>query len=178
VNTNIFESLQDVCRILNEHSVEYLTIGGAAVALHGHERWSKKSSGQEAEVVDLDFWYNPAYDNYFRLLDALEELGEDVSVFRKEKTPDPDRSFFRLARPQFTLDFLPAVPGLRRFREVFNVKETTRLGDVEIPFISYEHLIINKQTLGREKDQEDIRQLKLKKDEQKRSSPGHRKRPR
>jgi len=30
VNTSIFEKLQDVCHILNEHSVEYLTIGGAA----------------------------------------------------------------------------------------------------------------------------------------------------
>jgi Nucleotidyl transferase of unknown function (DUF2204) len=176
VNTNIFESLRDVCQILNEHSVEYITIGGAAVALHGHERWSKKSSGQDAEVVDLDFWYNPTYENYFRLLNALEELGEDVSIFRKEKTPDPDRSFFRLARPQFTLDFLPSIPGLRRFREVFTARETTRLGDAEIPYIGYDHLIINKKALGRPKDQEDIRQLQLKRDEQKPIQPRHGKR--
>jgi hypothetical protein len=160
---SILENLQHVCQILNEHAVEYLTIGGAAVNLHGHERLSKDSSGRDTEVDDLDFWYNPTYDNYFRLLNALEELGQDVSGFREEKAPDPDRSFFRLERPQFTLDFLPSVPGLRRFREAFTVKETTKLGDVEIPFIGYDHLIMNKQALGRPKDQEDIRQLQLKK---------------
>jgi predicted nucleotidyltransferase len=176
VNTNIFESLQAVCQILNEHSVEYLIIGGAAVALHGYERWSKTSSGQEAKVVDLDFWYNPTYDNYFRLLNAMEKLGQDVSDFRKEKAPDPERSFFRLERSRFTLDFLPRVPGLQRFRPVFNAKETTQLGDVVITFIGYDDLILNKKALGRPKDQEDIRQLQLKRDEQKPLQPRHRKR--
>jgi hypothetical protein len=84
MNTNLLENLQAVCQILNEHAVEYLTIGGAAVTLP-------------------------------------------------------------------------------RFREVFAAKETTKLDDVEIPFVSYEHLIMNKQALGRPKDQEDIRQLELKK---------------
>ena len=27
---------------------------------------------------DLDFWYNPTYENYFNLLKALEELGIDL----------------------------------------------------------------------------------------------------
>ena len=117
MNTSIFEKLQDVCNILNEHSVEYLTIGGAAVALHGHERWSTDASGRDSKVVDLDFCYNPTYDNYFGLLNALEKLGQDVSDFREEQAPDPRRSFFRLERPQFALDFLPVVPGLPRFRE-------------------------------------------------------------
>jgi predicted nucleotidyltransferase len=178
VNTSIYENLQDVCTILNEHSVEYLIIGGAAVALHGHERLSKDPSGQDATVVDLDFWFNPTYDNYFRLLNALEKLGEDVSGFREEQAPDPNRSFFRLDRPKFTLDFLPTVPGLQRFREVFIAKETSQLGDVEIPFISYDHLIINKQALGRPKDEEDIRQLQLKKEGQKPPQPRRRQKPR
>ena len=99
MNTSIYENLQDVCTILNEHSVEYLIIGGAAVALHGHERLSKDPSGQDATVVDLDFWFNPTYDNYFRLLNALEKLGEDVSGFREELATDPNRSFFSLDRP-------------------------------------------------------------------------------
>jgi hypothetical protein len=164
--------------MLNELSVEYLTVGGAAVALHGHERWTIDASGQEAKFVDLDFWYNPTYENYFRLLDAMEKLGQDVRGFREEQAPDPKRSFFRLERPKFTLDFLPVIPGLPRFREVFTAKETTKLGDVEIPFLSYEHLIINKLALGRTKDQEDIRQLELKKGQQKPPQPRLRQRRR
>ena len=102
---------------------------------------------------------------------SWKKLGQDVSGLRAEQTPDPKRSFFRLGRPLFTLDFLPTVPGLQQFREAFASKETTKIGDVEIPVISYEHLIINKQALGRAKDQEDIRQLELKKQDQKPPQP-------
>jgi hypothetical protein len=121
---------QRTCRGIFDH-------GGAAVNLHGHERLSKDSLGQDTEIDDLDFWYNPTYDNYFRLLNALEKLGQDVSGFREEQTPDPKRSFFRLERPHFTLDFLPVMPGLPRFREAFTSKETTKIGDVEIPVIRH-----------------------------------------
>jgi hypothetical protein len=162
MNPSLSENLQSICQVLNEHAVEYLTVGGAAVSLLGYDRWSTKSSGQQADVVDLDFWYNPTYTNYFKLLEVLEKLGHDVSREKSEKAPDPHRSFFRMERAQFTLDFLPVMPGLPRFREIYNSRETANLGDVEIPYISYEHLIQNKKTLGRLKDLEDIRQLQLK----------------
>jgi len=163
VRTTILENLQAVCQILNEHSIEYLVIGGAAVALHGHERLSKDSAGKDTTVDDLDFWYNPTYDNYFKLLNALEKLDEDVSDFRAEKTPNPKQSFFRLQRPKYTLDFLPEVPGLPRFREVFAARGSTNLDNIEVPYLNFQYLIQNKQALGRPKDQEDIRQLELKK---------------
>jgi hypothetical protein len=178
MKASILENLQHVCQILNEYAVEYLTIGGAAVNLHGHERLSKDPSGRDTQIDDLDFWYNPTYDNYFRLLNVLEKLGQEVSGLRDEQSPDPKRSFFRLERPLLTLDFLPEVPGPLRFREAFDSKETTKLGDVVIPVISYEHLIISKQALGRAKDQEDIRQLELKKGQQKPPQPRLRQRRR
>jgi hypothetical protein len=177
VKPSIIENLQSVCQILNESGVEYLTIGGAAVALHGHVRFTKDSSGQDTNVDDLDFWYNPTYDNYFKLLNALEKLGLDVGEFREEKAPDPKRSYFRLERSKFTLDFLPEVPGMPRFRKVSPTKETAKIDDVEIPYISYEYLIQNKQALNRPKDQEDIRQLELKKQAQKPRQHRPRQRP-
>jgi hypothetical protein len=164
VNTSLLQKLKDICHILNEHSVEYLIIGGAAVALHGHYRMSRDSTGQDTEVDDLDFWYNPTYDNYFRLLNALEEIGQDVSGFREEKAPDPERSFFRLERPQFTLDFLPKMPGLQRFREAFSAGDnpTWRCRDAFYRLQSPDH---QKQALGRAKDMDDIRHLQLKHDQ-------------
>lgn len=159
MNTGIFEALQRVCKILNECEVEYLTIGGAAVALHGHERMSKNTAGKETEVVDVDIWYNPTYKNYFKVLNALEKLDLDVAAYRSEKAPDPNRSFFRLNRDLFTLDLLPSAPGMPRFREAFNVKETEDLEGIIIPYLDLDHLIKNKQALDRLKDREDIRHL-------------------
>jgi hypothetical protein len=92
VNTRLKENLQRVCQVLNECGVENITIGGAAVNMHGYERLTKTSSGQETQIDDLDFRYNPQYENYFKLLNPLEKLGQDVSAFRKEKAPDPHQA--------------------------------------------------------------------------------------
>lgn len=75
MNKSLAESILSVCKILNKYSVQYLISGGTAVALHGYLRISHLSSGFPANKYDLDFWYNSVYDNYFRLLNALEELG-------------------------------------------------------------------------------------------------------
>jgi hypothetical protein len=90
---------------------------------------SRDPSGQDTEVVDLDFWYNPSY----------------------------------IERPEYTLDFLPELPGLPKFRQAFNSKVIAKLDETEILFISFDDLLKNKQALNRPKDQEDIRQLQLKK---------------
>jgi hypothetical protein len=70
MNSSLTESILKVCKILNAHSVEYMIVGGTAVALHGFFRQSLSVSGEPAEKHDLDFWYNSTYDNYFKLIDA------------------------------------------------------------------------------------------------------------
>ncbi|GAA4394358.1 hypothetical protein GCM10023187_00060 [Nibrella viscosa] len=109
----------------------------------------------------MDFWFNPTYDNYFKLLDALEDLGQDVSKFKEEQTPNPKRSFFRYEFETFTLDFLPEVKAPLNFRSSFNKKEIVTLNDTEIPFISYEDLISDKKTNARSKDIIDLEQLDI-----------------
>lgn len=161
---SLADSILHVCKILNKHSVEYLIVGGTAVALHGYFRMSRQTSGQLAEKHDLDFWYNSSYENYFKLLDVLEDLGQDISRFRAETSPNPKKSFFRLEYEKFTVDFLPELPGLSKFRYSFDKREVSNIGDIEIPFIDYDDLIANKHTQARSKDIEDIEQLKLRRD--------------
>lgn len=150
----------NVCKTLNKRSVEYLIVGGTAVALHGYYRLSRNDAGQVAEKHDLDFWYNPTYNNYFRLLDALEDLGQNVKRFRDEITPNPKKSFFKLEDEKFTIDFLPELPGLLKFRQSFDQRVTSNIGEVEISFINLKDLLKNKQALGRPKDIEDIERLR------------------
>lgn len=82
---NLTDNVLTVCKALTKFSVEYMIVGGTAVALHGHYRLSTNAAGKVVEKPDLDFWYNPTYENYFKLLDALEELGQDVAKFRHEQ---------------------------------------------------------------------------------------------
>jgi hypothetical protein len=165
VATSLVEGILKVCKILHGHSVEYLVVGGAAVALHGFFRQSHDSSGHPTEKPDLDFWYNSTYDNYFKLLDALEELGHDVTEFRTETAPNPKKSFFRFEQAEFTLDFLPELRGLGKFRPAYEKRITSRIYDIDITFIDYNDLIKSKEVLGRPKDIEDIEQLRLRRED-------------
>ena len=56
MENSLFESALKVCKILNMHAVEYLVVGGTAVALHGYLRQSHDTSGHLMEKHDLDFW--------------------------------------------------------------------------------------------------------------------------
>lgn len=110
----------------------------------------------------MDFWYNPTYENYFKLLNALEELGQDVTEFKKEQAPNPKSSFFKYKFENFTLDFLPALKAALTFRLSYDKREVITLNEVDIPFIDFEDLIADKQATSRPKDIHDIEQLKLK----------------
>lgn len=46
------ESLLHVCSLLNKNKVEYLIVGGTAVALYGYYRMSITASGKPAEKPD------------------------------------------------------------------------------------------------------------------------------
>lgn len=56
--------LKEFIQSLNENAVKYLVIGGYALALHGHPRYTK----------DLDVWIEPSPDNADALLNALNLL--------------------------------------------------------------------------------------------------------
>lgn len=157
------DHILQVCKVLNKHSVQYIIVGGTAVALHGYYRRSMNFAGVISDKPDLDFWFNPTYSNYFRLLDALEELGQDITKFRKEKEPKPKKSFFRYDFGKFNLDLLPELKSSLKFRDSFSKKEVVSLHDIDIPFISYEDLILDKESNARPKDISDIEQLKSKK---------------
>ncbi len=159
------DSLLEVCAVLGKHSVQYLIVGGA-VALHGYFRYSTNEAGQAAIKPDFDVWYNPDYGNYFRLLDALEELGLDVLRFMKEKTPKHRESFFKFNLPAFTLDFLPLSPGNDNFRESYKRCETLEFDGTIITVIAFDDLVNAKLKTGRPKDLEDIDRLqKLREDQ-------------
>ena len=101
MDKSLSEYVLNVCKILNKHSVQYSIVGGAAVALYGYFRRSLNLSGLPAEKHELDFWYNPGYSNYFKLLNALEESGQDVSEFKEEIAPNPKKSYFKLGLKVF-----------------------------------------------------------------------------
>lgn len=60
-------SLLTVCKLLDKFNVQYMLVGGAAVALNGYYRHSINTSGELTDKPDIDIWYNPTYGNYFNI---------------------------------------------------------------------------------------------------------------
>ena len=156
MNEELSDSILSICNTLGKHSVEYLIVGGVAVALHGYFRQTTNAEGVLADKLDFDFWYNPTYKNYFNLLDALEEFGQDVEEYKNEQTPFPLQSFFKLEFEKYTLDFLPEVNGLTKFITSFKERELININKMEISFLNYRDLIKSKQANARPKDLNDI----------------------
>jgi hypothetical protein len=59
------QDFKEFIESLNANQVRYLIIGGYAVALHGHPRYTK----------DLDVWVERSRENAQALLQALAQFG-------------------------------------------------------------------------------------------------------
>ena len=158
---NLTDEILRVCQILNKNALQYLIVGGTAVAFHGYFRWSQDSSNNPTDKFDLDIWYNPSYDNYFNLLRSLTDLGQDTKEFLEEQSPNPLKSYFKLDLDKFTLDFLPKLKGVAKFSQSFKKRETITLKEIEIPFIGLDELLQDKTANPRPKDLIDIKELKF-----------------
>ena len=88
-------SLLTVCELLEKYNVQYMLVGGTAVALNGYYRHTMNISGELSAKPDIDIWYNPTYENYYNFLKVIEELGQDITEFKQEQSPNPHKSFFK-----------------------------------------------------------------------------------
>jgi len=59
------KDFKEFIELLNENDVRYLVVGGYAVALHGHPRYTR----------DLDVWIELSPDNAIKILAALKDFG-------------------------------------------------------------------------------------------------------
>jgi hypothetical protein len=161
-------SLLTVCNLLKKHKVQYILVGGTAVALNGYYRHSINLAGELTDKPDVDVWYNPTYENYLNILKVMEALGQDISAFKNEQAPNPRKSFFKLDFDEFTFDILPEIKADIKFYDADKRKETVELEGVEVHFMNYLDLVEDKKATARKKDLEDIEHLKnIKKNEEK-----------
>jgi hypothetical protein len=107
---------KEFAELLNAHRVEYLVVGGYALAAHGHPRYTG----------DIDFWLARNPDNIERLLTALRVFGFG-SLAPKPEDFAPDSVIQR--REVITVDGLPLnFIGLDDFKA--NKRASGRLKDL------------------------------------------------
>lgn len=140
------DDLDRVVSAMNRHEVEFMVIGGFAMAYHGHVR----------NTQDLDLFVRPSPENARRAVAALEEAGFacpelTASVFT-------DENGISLGDPPLRVDVLSRLPGVE-FADAWMRRETSVFGEESAAYISRADLIANKKAVARPRDLDDVREL-------------------
>ncbi|MEM6885544.1 MAG: nucleotidyltransferase [Verrucomicrobiota bacterium] len=138
---------RDFLNLLNEHQVEYLLVGGHAVALHGYPRFTS----------DMDIWIAVSEQNATRLVGAIREFGFENSNLSEKLFLNPDR-MTRMGREPMRIEILNSISGVE-FPTAFSQRVVYQIENVEVPVISLKDLRANKNASGRLKDQLDLENL-------------------
>lgn len=138
---------RDFLRLLNEHQVEYLLIGGYAVGYHGYPR----------ATADMDIWVAMHPQNAARVVAALREFGFDVPELSEELFLR-ESQIVRMGLPPVRLEICTTISGVN-FDECFKGRVVDTIDGVEVNLISLEHLKLNKKASGRHKDLNDLENL-------------------
>lgn len=137
---------KEFAELLNAHRVEYLVVGGYALAAHGHPRYTG----------DIDFWIRPDPDNISRLLNALTEFGfASLGLTVQDFTAD---TVIQLGHPPARIDLLTAIDGVS-FDGCHARREQVMFAGVSLNIIGLEDFKQNKQASGRPKDLLDLASL-------------------
>jgi hypothetical protein len=133
--------------LLNEHRVEYLLIGGYAVAYHGYPR----------ATADMDIWIAIHPRNAERVVSTLKQFGFDIP----QLSPDlflKKEQIIRMGVPPVRIEIATSISGVS-FEECWTARVVDVLDDVEVNVISLENLKRNKKAAGRHKDLDDLENL-------------------
>ena len=138
---------KEFAELLNSNKVEYLVVGGYALAAHGRPRYTG----------DLDFWIGRDAANADRVLNALTQFGfGDLGITRDDLTT-PDR-VIQLGYPPGRIDLLTSIDGVD-FAASFQRRMIVPVDGVALHFICLEDFRTNKKAVGRHQDLADLEAL-------------------
>ncbi|MCD4738362.1 MAG: hypothetical protein K8R89_03775 [Anaerolineae bacterium] len=132
---------------LNDNQVRYLVIGGYAVALHGHPRYTK----------DIDVWIEMSPENAENMVQALEQFGFGSLGLQANDFVVPDQ-IVQLGYPPNRIDIISTPPGVD-FEHCYASRVKVIIDDVLVNFIDLDNLKKSKQASGRLQDLADIENL-------------------
>jgi hypothetical protein len=137
---------KEFAELLNAHGVEYLLVGGYALAAHGHPRYTG----------DIDFWVRPDAQNIERLLLSLQAFGfASLGLTAADFGPD---TVVQLGQPPRRIDLLTAIDGVE-FEACWARREQVDVAGLPLYVIALDDFKTNKRATGRMKDLADLESL-------------------
>ncbi len=136
-----------ILRILAEHEVDFIVVGGVSAVLQG----------APIATFDLDIVHSREPANVKRLMDALRELG---AYYRGQGTRRIEPTSSLLASPGHQLlltihgplDLLGTIGKARGYEALIAKSETMAAGPIRVRVLGLATLIETKEEAGRDKD--------------------------
>jgi hypothetical protein len=135
---------KEFAKLLNSNAVEYLVVGGYALAAYGHPRYTG----------DLDFWIGTDAVNADRVLAALSQFGFGGLGISKADLTTPSQ-VVQLGYPPGRIDLLTSIDGVD-FADCYPRRLTVPVDGVALNFISLVDFKTNKKAVGRHRDLADL----------------------
>jgi hypothetical protein len=137
---------KEFAELLNAKGVDYLVVGGYALAAHGHPRYTG----------DIDFWVRPTADNIDRLISVLQDFGfASLGLTAEDFEPDV---VIQLGQPPRRIDLLTHIDGVE-FEACYAQRERVEVDGHLLNIIGLVDFKTNKRATGRLKDQADLESL-------------------
>ena len=141
------KDFKEFVELLNSAGVEYLLVGGYALAAHGHPRYTG----------DLDIWVRSSLPNVDRLLEALTRFGFGGLGLTTEDFLKPN-SVVQLGYPPVRIDLLTSIDGVE-FEQSYRNRVVMDVGGTTLSIIGVDDFRTNKRAAGRAQDIADLESL-------------------
>lgn len=143
----IHRDFRELLELFSVHRVEYVIVGGYAMALHGLPR----STG------DIDLLINPTRPNAERIVAALGSFGFASLGLQPEDFTVPGQ-IIQLGYPPVRIDILTSIDGVT-WEQVDQGKLSGEYDGVPVHFIGRQEFVANKRATGRLRDKGDLESL-------------------
>lgn len=132
------DDFEDFLKLLNRHQVQYLIVGGYAMAFHGKPRYTG----------DLDVWINISEENSLKMVSVINDFGFASVGFTVEDFSRPNL-INQIGYPPLRIDILTSIDGVE-FDEAYAEKLEMELDEGNsVYYIGLDELIKNKNQVAK-----------------------------
>ena len=133
----------DILSAFIVEKVEFLVVGGYAMAFHGYVR----------ATGDIDLWIRISDENAEKVWRALRTFGAPLFDLNIEDLKTPGM-VFQIGIVPSRIDIITQIDGVE-FEDAWREHKMVEIENLQIPVIGKTQLLINKQSTGRIKDRND-----------------------
>lgn len=144
----IEKDFEELAELFNKHKVDFIIVGGYALAFHGAPRYTG----------DIDFFVKPDLNNAEKIMNALIDFGFGSLDFEMKDFSVPGK-IVQLGVPPVRIDIITSLSGVS-WKDAYESRVNGKYGKTKVYFIGKKQFLKNKKTTSRPKDLADIDALK------------------